>query len=112
MEEIARIYATSLFEAAEGRGKIDSIKLQLEQFTDALESNDELQLFLFSPYFSGEEKAAGIDRIVTDAEPEFINFLKLLAERHRLPALPRMRTSMRPSGPSTTSSCRSRSQVP
>jgi F-type H+-transporting ATPase subunit delta len=91
MEEIARIYATSLFEAAEGRGKIDSIKLQLEQFTDALESNKELQLFLFSPYFSGEEKAAGLDRIVTDAEPEFVNFLKLLAERHRLPALPRMR---------------------
>ena len=34
MEEIARIYATSLFQAAEGRGKIDSIKSQLEQFTD------------------------------------------------------------------------------
>jgi F-type H+-transporting ATPase subunit delta len=91
MEEIARIYATSLFEAAEGRGKIDSIKAQLEQFTDALEGNEELKLFLFSPYFSGEEKADGIARIVGGAEPEFINFLQLLAERHRLPALPRIR---------------------
>lgn len=92
MEEIARIYATSLFEAAEGRGKIDSIKAQLEQFDDALGGNEELKLFLFSPYFSGEEKASGIERILDGAEPEFVNFLKLLAERHRLPALPRIRS--------------------
>lgn len=92
MEEIARIYATSLFEAAEGRGKIDSIKSQLEQFADALESNSDLRLFLFSPYFSGEEKADGLARIVSEAEPEFINFLQLLAERHRLPAIQRIRT--------------------
>jgi len=92
VEEIARIYAVSLFEAAEGRGKVDSIKSQLEQFASALEDNKELRLFLFSPYFSGTEKADGIVRILDGAEPEFINFLKLLAERHRLPALPRIRT--------------------
>jgi ATP synthase F1 delta subunit len=92
MEEIARIYATSLFGAAEGRGKIDSIRTQLGQFADAIESNGELRLFLFSPYFSGEEKSAGIERVLDGAEPEFVNFLKLLAERHRLPALARIRT--------------------
>lgn len=91
MEEIARIYATSLFEAAEGRGKIDSIKSQLEQFADALEQNADLRLFLLSPYFSGEEKSSGVERILDGAEPEFVNFLKLLAERHRLPALSRIR---------------------
>jgi ATP synthase F1 delta subunit len=92
MEEIARIYATSLFEAAEGRGKIDSIKSQLEQFADALAENEDLKLFLFSPYFSGEEKSDGIAKILDGAEPEFVNFLQLLAERHRLPALQRIRT--------------------
>lgn len=92
MEEIARIYATSLFQAAEGRGKIDSIKSQLGQFTDALEQDADLRLFLLSPYFSGEEKSAGIDRVLSGAEPEFVNFLKLIAERHRLPALARIRT--------------------
>ncbi len=92
MEEIARIYATSLFEAAEGRGKVDSIKSQLDQFASALDENAELKLFLFSPYFSGEEKADGIARILDGAEPEFVNFLKLLAERHRLPAIQRIRT--------------------
>lgn len=92
MEEIARIYATSLFEAAEDRGKVDSIRQQLDQFAAAVESNDELRLLLFSPYFSGEEKADGLTRIISGAEPEFVNFLKLLAERHRLPAIQRIRT--------------------
>ena len=92
MEEIARIYAESLFAAAVDRNKVDAIKAQLEQFTDAVDANRELRLLLFSPYFSGQEKSDAIDRIVIDAEPEFANFLKLLAEKHRLPALQRIRT--------------------
>lgn len=92
MEEIARIYATSLFEAADGRDKVDQIKSQLDQFAAALEENADLQLFLFSPYFSGDEKADGLKRIIDGAEPEFVNFLTLLAERHRLPAIQRIRS--------------------
>ncbi|MGH2905710.1 MAG: F0F1 ATP synthase subunit delta [Solirubrobacterales bacterium] len=91
MEEIARIYATSLFEAALGRNKTDEIKAELEQFADAIDSNKELRLFLFSPYFSGQEKVEGLDRVISGAEPEFVNFVKLLAEKHRLPALQRIR---------------------
>ena len=68
MEEIARIYATSLFEAAEGRGKIDEIKAQLDQFAGEIAESDELQLFLYSPYFSGQEKSDGIERIISDGE--------------------------------------------
>jgi F-type H+-transporting ATPase subunit delta len=91
MEEIARIYATSLFEAAVDREKVDQIKAQLEQFADAATSDEELRLFLFSPYFSQSEKIDGLDRILSDVEPEFLNFLKLLAEKHRLPAIQRIR---------------------
>lgn len=91
MEEIARIYATSLFQAAEGRDKVDQIKSQLDQFSSALDTSAELRLFLFSPYFSGSEKADGLGRIIDGAEPEMVNFLKLLAERHRLPAIRRIR---------------------
>lgn len=91
MEEIARTYATSLFQAAEGRGKVDAVKSQLDQFVAELDESADLSLFLFSPYFTGEEKAAGVERILDGAEPEFVNFLKLLAERHRLPAIKRIR---------------------
>jgi ATP synthase F1 delta subunit len=50
-------------------------------------------VFLFSPYFSSEEKKDGIKRIVSDADERFVNFLQLLAERHRMPALFRIRRS-------------------
>jgi len=91
MEQIARIYAQSLFEAALDHAKVDSIRDQLGEFASAVEQSSELSLFLFSPYFSGEEKSDGIARIIDGAEPEFINFLQLLAEKHRLPAIFRIR---------------------
>ena len=75
MEEIARVYAAALFGAAKDRGKLDSIRDQLAQFADALQENRELQLYLFSPYFSSAEKIEGLKKVVTDAEPELMNFL-------------------------------------
>lgn len=91
MEEIARIYAQSLFQAAAGRDKVDSVREQLDQFAGAIQSSNELSVLLFSPYFSGSEKCDALDRVIDGAEPEFINFLKLLAEKHRLPAINRIR---------------------
>lgn len=91
MEEIARIYAQSLFEAADGRDKVDSVREQLDQFAGATLSSNELSVLLFSPYFSGIEKCDALDRVIDGAEPEFLNFLKLLAEKHRLPAIHRIR---------------------
>ena len=87
MEEIARVYATALFGAAKDRGKLDVIRDQLGQFVDALRGNRDLQLFLFSPYFSSAEKIVGLRRAVSDAEPELLNFLELLLEKHRMPAI-------------------------
>ena len=48
-------------------------------------------MFFFSPYFSTEEKKDGLKRAVTGAEPIFMNFLETLVERHRMPALFRIR---------------------
>jgi F-type H+-transporting ATPase subunit delta len=87
MEAIARVYADALFQAAMEAGKLDEIRDQLRQFNEALESNDELRLFLFSPYFSSQEKIKGLDKALSGAEPEFVNFLDLLNEKHRMPAI-------------------------
>ena len=87
MEQIARVYAEALFQAAKEAGKLDAIREQLRQFTEALESNDELRLFLFSPYFSSQEKIDGLHKSLSGAEPEFVNFLDLLNEKHRMPAI-------------------------
>jgi F-type H+-transporting ATPase subunit delta len=91
VEEIAEVYARALFEAAKDDGVLDRAHDELGQFADALDEDRNLQVFLFSPYFSSEEKKDGIRRIVSDADERVLNFLELLAERHRMPALFRVR---------------------
>jgi F-type H+-transporting ATPase subunit delta len=91
MEEIATVYARSLFEAAQDQDKLDEIREQLGQFADALDKDRELQVFFFSPYFSTPEKIDGLRRAVDGAEPIFLNFLELLVENHRMPAIFRIR---------------------
>jgi F-type H+-transporting ATPase subunit delta len=91
VEEIARVYAEALFGAAKDAGKLDAIREQLARVADALESNRDLQVFFFSPYFSSEEKRDGIGRAISGAEPELTNFLELLVEKHRMPVLFRIR---------------------
>ena len=91
MEEISDVYARALFEVAKESGALDRVHDELGQFADALDTDRNLQVFLFSPYFSSEEKKEGIKRIVTDADERLINFLELLAERHRMPLVFRIR---------------------
>jgi F-type H+-transporting ATPase subunit delta len=91
MEEIAEVYARALFEAAKEDSVLDRVHEELGQFADALDEDRNLQVFLFSPYFSSEEKKQGVRRIVTDADERLLNFLELLAERHRMPVLFRIR---------------------
>jgi F-type H+-transporting ATPase subunit delta len=92
MEEIGEVYARSLFEVAKERGVLDDVHDQLGQFADALDSNRDLSVFLFSPYFSTDEKKDGLKRAVTGIDPVFENFLEALIERHRTPAIFRIRS--------------------
>jgi ATP synthase F1 delta subunit len=91
MEEITAVYANALFEVAKERDLLDTIREQLREFAKALEENRELSFFFFSPYFSSEEKKEGLHAAVTDADPTFMNFLEALLERHRMPAIFRIR---------------------
>jgi F-type H+-transporting ATPase subunit delta len=91
MEEIARVYGDALFEVAKEEEKLDELRDQLGQFADAVRENHDLQVFLFSPYFSSAEKREGISKAVSGADAELVNFLELLAEKHRMPAIFRIR---------------------
>ncbi len=91
MQEIAEVYARSLFEVAKEHDVLDEVHDQLVEFADVLDENRELQVFFFSPYFSSEEKKDGIAKVVEDADERFVRFLELLAERHRMPAMFRIR---------------------
>jgi len=93
MEEIAAVYARSLFEVAKDQDKLDLVRDQLGAFADALNETRDLQVFFFSPYFSTAEKEDGLDRVVSDADPVVLNFLKLLIEKHRMPVVFRIRAT-------------------
>ena len=91
MEEIARVYGDALFDVAKDKERLDEIHEQLGEFAEAVAQSNDLQVFLFSPYFSSEEKREGMGRAVSGADPELLNFLELLAEKHRMPAIFRIR---------------------
>jgi ATP synthase F1 delta subunit len=92
MEEIAAVYARSLFEVAKEQDKLDKVRDELGEFADALHESRDLQVFLFSPYFSTQEKNDGLDKAVSGADETVLNFLKLLLEKHRMPVLFRIRS--------------------
>jgi F-type H+-transporting ATPase subunit delta len=91
MDELAEVYARSLFEVALQQGKLDELREQLSQFADALDQNRQLAVFFFSPYFSTKEKQDGLQRLLDGADETFLNFLKLLIENHRMPVIFRTR---------------------
>src|SRR5881409_491036 len=91
MEEIGQVYARALFESAVEHGELDEVQEQLGIWADALGETKNLQTFFFSPRFSSVEKKEAIRRIIEGGNERFLNFLELLAERHRLPATFRTR---------------------
>jgi F-type H+-transporting ATPase subunit delta len=91
MEEIAEVYSRSLFDVAKEQGDLDRIHDELGEFADALGEDRDLQVFFFSPYFSSQEKKEGLAKLIDDADENLVRFLELLAERHRMPVLFRIR---------------------
>ena len=91
MEELAKVYARSLFEVAMEQGKLDVLREQLGQLADAIAQNRQLAVFFFSPYFSTAEKHDGLARVLQDADPTLLNFLLLLIDNHRMPVIFRIR---------------------
>jgi len=87
MEEIARAYSEALFDVAKEKDELDEVQEQLGQFADAMDQDRDLQVFFFSPYFSSQEKKEGIKKAISGGNTELVNFLELLAEKHRMPAL-------------------------
>jgi ATP synthase F1 delta subunit len=87
MEEVARVYSEALFDVARERDALDEIRDQLGEVAEAVAADHDLQVFFFSPYFSSAEKRDGLRKTISGANPELVNFLDLLVEKQRMPAL-------------------------
>jgi F-type H+-transporting ATPase subunit delta len=91
VEELADVYARSLFQVAQEQDKTDEIREQLGQFEEAIANDRGLATFFFSPYFSIEEKKDGLHKAVEGADTNLMNFFELLIEKHRMPVIHRIR---------------------
>jgi len=91
VQEIAEVYSRSLFDVAKEQGDLDRIHDELGEFADAMHDDHDLQVFFFSPYFSSQEKKDGLEKLIEGADENLMRFLELLAERHRMPVLFRIR---------------------
>jgi F-type H+-transporting ATPase subunit delta len=91
MEEIAPVYARSLFEAAQDADKLETVRDQLGEIAEAIDGERQLQVFFFSPYLTSEDKKEGLSKAITGADDLVVNFLELLIENHRMPVIFKIR---------------------
>lgn len=90
MEQVAEVYARSLFEVAHKRDVLARVRDELKQFSTELTTSETLKTFFLSPYFSTSEKTDGLKKVIQDADESTLNFLQLLIEQQRLALLTRI----------------------
>lgn len=89
LTQIARPYASALFDLAESESQLASVETSLSDVSRLIGESADFARFLRSPVISAEQKAAALDAILakTQTNPLVSNFLKLVAQNGRLFAL-------------------------
>jgi len=77
------MYARSLFQAAQGQGKVDVVHQELGDFATAIATVPELRSLLQNPELDPQAKASVLDEILGDADELVHNFILLVAEKGR-----------------------------
>ena len=77
------MYARSLFQAAQGQGKVDLVHQELGDFAAAIANVPELRSLLQNPELDPQAKASVLDEILGDADELVHNFILLVAEKGR-----------------------------
>jgi F-type H+-transporting ATPase subunit delta len=77
------MYARALYEAARGRGRVDAVREELEDFVAAERDVPELRELLRNPQLDHHVKAAALEELLGGEDELVRNFLMLLAEKGR-----------------------------
>ena len=83
MSVVDRVYANALFEAALERGRIATVREQLQQVVEAEAQVPELRELLRNPQLDPRARAAAIGDVLGDADELLRNFLLVLADKGR-----------------------------
>ena len=78
-----RMYARSLFQAAKGAGRLDTVHAELQDFAAAIGGVPELRQALENPELDPQQKAAVLSDILGDADELLRNFVLLVTEKGR-----------------------------
>jgi F-type H+-transporting ATPase subunit delta len=78
-----RMYARSLFQAAQGQGKLEAVHGELGDFVAAIAEVPELRTVLTNPELDTADKAGVLGEILGDADELTRNFVLLVSEKGR-----------------------------
>jgi F-type H+-transporting ATPase subunit delta len=85
---VARVYSEALFAVALGKGTVTETNGELEAFVGLVRGNPDLEAFLTTPLLEPAVKVAALRRALDGrASDSVADFLCLLVEKHRMPAL-------------------------
>ncbi|MBV9568883.1 MAG: F0F1 ATP synthase subunit delta [Hyphomicrobiales bacterium] len=92
MSGVAGRYAVALFELAHDSGEADTVSQELKRFASLIEGSEDLKRLVTSPVFTPEQQKAAVGAILQRAGIGGItgNFIRLVARKRRLFALPAM----------------------
>ncbi len=89
---VALRYASALFELAREANAVDAVAGDLARFDQLIRGSDDLQRLISNPIFTAEEQSNAIGAILDKAGLSGLagNFIRLVASKRRLFALPDM----------------------
>jgi F-type H+-transporting ATPase subunit delta len=92
---VASRYASALFELARDAGSVDNVQRDLDRLNAMLVSSPEMQRLISSPLLSADEQGKAVTALLDRSSIKGLaaNFVKLVAAKRRLSALPGMMRS-------------------
>ena len=89
---VAGRYASALFEVAQEAGATDAIAGDLDRFGELVEASPDLARLVRNPIFTAEEQERAVGAVLAriGVSPLTSNFIRLVASKRRLFALPDM----------------------
>jgi F-type H+-transporting ATPase subunit delta len=94
---VAARYASALFEVAQDAGSVEAVAGDLDRFGEVIEASPDLARLIRNPIFTAEEQERGVAAILSRVGIAGLtaNFIRLVAAKRRLFALPDMIRSFR-----------------
>jgi F-type H+-transporting ATPase subunit delta len=87
-EQVARVYAHALFDAASEAGVVEPVRRDLDAFVTALATSAALRDVLADPQIDAGAKRRVLAEVTRGGQPLLANALQLMLERGRFAAVP------------------------